>query len=632
MRYLSQRSSGIWYFRYQIPPKFRSHFSGQTEYKRSLHTRCRYTAKLRSAELQQRLWKNLVLIEQNINENNEERTSVDGFLKFFQLNERNVFGFSDELKRKIVKRLTHCLEVLESQPNLVRAQLRRIELQNEDSSDFIGSVDIIESLCNRNITPLHAAERYLSRLPFADNPRELHYSEEIRNIAITLFRHVYNFQQCLDALDVEGARTILSRIEEYEWRDINKSYSQLTTEDYLQSSLLEHETNTTTVNTNTLSIRQTETEKVVDIELVLESYELERLNQGCNLKEIKAVKASCRLVHDLLGSNNMANVSRQDANRVIPYIKLFPKNARTPANRKHFGDLGTKEIIEKNQQLGLPLRSEEQSLRDIGRVSTLYKWAKENEIITYNPFVSLSGSKSNSKSKAVSVDDVDTEKTKKDPFNEKDLQEIFSHHVYKRGKFRKWKKQRLNCQYWVPLIALTTGARPNEICQLNVKDVEVREGILCLLIQTMDDDQSVKSVNAIRIVPVPNKLLELGFADYLESVKHERKLFPDLTYTDHSGYYGKVEDWFTRTFTKPMSLTEQSKSFYSFRHTFIFDYQKRSARCSIINYLIGHKNGSIADDTYGGKFPIKLLKDKIEEFGGGDVLTDVLRYKPEEKK
>ncbi len=627
MRYLSQRSSGIWYFRYQIPPKFRSHFSGQTEYKRSLHTRCRYTAKLRSAELQQRLWKNLVLIEQHINENNEERTSVDGFLKFFQLNERNVFGFSDELKRKIVKRLTHCLEVLESQPNLVRAQLRRIELQNEDSSDFIGSVDIIESLCNRNITPLHAAERYLSRLPFADNLRELHYSEEIRNVAITLFRHVYNFQQRLDALDVEGARIILSRIEEYEWRDINKSYSDRTADYYLQcrDNGIVHKINRETCADEQLV---TQPSKVVDIEAVLESYKLEKQNQKKGMKEVEAVIHACRLVHDLLGTNDMAKVSRDDVNRIIPDVKLFPKNARGTANKKHFGNLNARDILEKNKQLKLPVRQEEQALRDIGRVSTLYRWAIEWEKIARNPFLGFADSKSKVK-RNFGPDGFKTSKLKKVPFSDLDLKKMFSHPVFTQLKFGRnpQNKMRLNFQYWAMLIAYTTGTRPNEVCQLRMADVRYVENILCFLIQEVDDDQSLKNDNAARLIPVPDILFKLGFQSYLDSVRGGRMLFPELTYTKDSGYYGKVEDWFTRTFSKPMNLTSQKKSFYSLRHTFVFDYQKRSQRCPIVADLVGHANGSITDDTYGGVFAVQLLKDKVNEFDSENVLKNVMPYK-----
>lgn len=46
MRYLSQRKNGIWYFRYQVPPKYRSLFEGRKEIKKSLATVNRREARL----------------------------------------------------------------------------------------------------------------------------------------------------------------------------------------------------------------------------------------------------------------------------------------------------------------------------------------------------------------------------------------------------------------------------------------------------------------------------------------------------------------------------------------------------------------------------------------------------------
>lgn len=48
-----------------------------------------------------------------------------------------------------------------------------------------------------------------------------HYSEEIHNIAITLCRFVQKFQQCLDVLDIDGAKDILNKIINYEWLDVH---------------------------------------------------------------------------------------------------------------------------------------------------------------------------------------------------------------------------------------------------------------------------------------------------------------------------------------------------------------------------------------------------------------------------
>lgn len=65
------------------------------------------------------------------------------------------------------------------------------------------------------------------------------------------------------------------------------------------------------------------------------------------MKEVRAVIASCRLVHDFLGSNDMLKVSRDDVNCIIPKIKQYPVNARSLANKKHFDGLNSIEIIEK---------------------------------------------------------------------------------------------------------------------------------------------------------------------------------------------------------------------------------------------------------------------------------------------
>ena len=217
-------------------------------------------------------------------------------------------------------------------------------------------------------------------------------------------------------------------------------------------------------------------------------------------------------------------------------------------------------------------------------------------------------------------------KDRKKPFDKTDLEKIFSHPIYTQGKFIHRQGQRLNYQYWVMLIAYTTGARPNEICQLMVNDISNIDDILCFIIQESDDTQSLKNDSAARIIPVPDILLQLGFEQYLESVKSKKQLFPELTYTTKSGYYGKMENWFQRNFSQAMGLSAQFKSFYSFRHTFIFDFQDREKRCPIVTSLVGHLNGNISDDVYGGRFSIKRLKDKIDEFQYHDVLKKIKPY------
>lgn len=541
--------------------------------------------------------------------------------QFNPLRETHIWGFSDGEKKKILKKCTECIETLEANPKLLRSQKTRIELYEENTNGALKSIDIIESLWFRDSTPFEIADSYLQSLPHAHNPKEKNplYLEEMRNIAILLCKYARDFQACVDFLDLKGARIVLKKIEDFEWEDIHDN-NEVKSDDLWQS--VEKFDDEQFIEKKA---KPQPKEDIVDIEKVLETYRLEKLNQNKGVKTVQAVISSCRLVHDLLGSNNISKITRDDVNRIIPKVKLFPKNAYLKKNAKNFDGLTAQEIIEKNKDLKLPVRKEEQSLRILGDVSSVYKWAIHHNLITYNPFEGLSPSKSKMP-RNFTNDGYTQVKNAKKPFTSDDLKKIFSLPVYTEGKIGFRCKMRLNYQYWVMLISYTTGARPNEICQLSTTDIKEIKGVLCFFIQEGTEFQSLKTDNAMRVIPVPDVILKLGFKSYLDSVKDKKQLFPELTFTKKSGYYGKVEDWFTRVISKPMELSKQSKSFYSFRHSFFYDFQLRSASCSIFKQIVGHKKDSLGDDRYGGMYPNHILKEKIEEFRYDTVLDDVLPY------
>ncbi|MBW2635100.1 MAG: hypothetical protein JRE14_13440 [Deltaproteobacteria bacterium] len=90
--------------------------------------------------------------------------------------------------------------------------------------------------------------------------------------------------------------------------------------------------------------------------------------------------------------------------------------------------------------------------------------------------------------------------------------------------------------FWIPLIALYTGARLEEICQLLLTDVTERDGIWCLSINETDapDMKSVKSGER-RIIPLHPFLIEdLRFIEYVKSIpKKDVRVFPKLKRVKH---------------------------------------------------------------------------------------------------
>lgn len=89
-------------------------------------------------------------------------------------------------------------------------------------------------------------------------------------------------------------------------------------------------------------------------------------------------------------------------------------------------------------------------------------------------------------------------------------------------------------QFWLPVLGLHTGARVNELCQLNpMVDIYYVDGILVLDITDESEAaegivKSVKNIPSCRLIPVHKNLLALGFDQYVEVLQKAgaKQLFP----------------------------------------------------------------------------------------------------------
>jgi integrase len=114
--------------------------------------------------------------------------------------------------------------------------------------------------------------------------------------------------------------------------------------------------------------------------------------------------------------------------------------------------------------------------------------------------------------------------------------------------------------FWIPLIALFTGARREEICQLYVSDLKKEKGICCLAIQEEVDkpDKSVKTSEK-RLVPLHPFIVEnFKFVGYVNNLKDQRgRIFPKLKRTESGHKYGGAfGQWFSR-FSMPVCIDIQ---------------------------------------------------------------------------
>lgn len=122
-------------------------------------------------------------------------------------------------------------------------------------------------------------------------------------------------------------------------------------------------------------------------------------------------------------------------------------------------------------------------------------------------------------------------------FTDEDLHAIFNRPWFKCGTVDRNREGRFHhyraFHYWLPLIGFFTGARINELCQLYLDDIKHDDaGFYFFEINSERADQSLKTINSRRKIPLHPTLIKLGLIHYCEALKkagHER-LFPELPY------------------------------------------------------------------------------------------------------
>jgi integrase len=153
------------------------------------------------------------------------------------------------------------------------------------------------------------------------------------------------------------------------------------------------------------------------------------------------------------------------------------------------------------------------------------------------------------------------------PWTEQELSTLFSQPLFTEKRLLRNKKSGGLAAYWVPLIAVFSGARVSEICQLKVQDIDTTPSHPIIKIRSRSDEQRLKTVNAERDIPIHPRLIQLGFLDYLERIKSTpdaSSLWPDLPKrNERSGGY--FSQWFGE-YLKTLPLTSEV-DFHSFRHT-----------------------------------------------------------------
>ncbi|WP_154860665.1 MULTISPECIES: site-specific integrase [Pseudomonas] len=227
------------------------------------------------------------------------------------------------------------------------------------------------------------------------------------------------------------------------------------------------------------------------------------------------------------------------------------------------------------------------------KLSAFMNWCKTNGYISSNPLTGLKMMTGAAKEARLS-------------FDQEDMKTLLNLDVLKtEARNHPWR-------YWLPLLGRFTGARLEELCQLCVDDFIEQQGIQCIRIDDISENQKLKNASSRRVLPLHPSLIELGLLRHAESVRATggNRLFPDLEPV--RGKLGHAPSkWFGRYKTK-LGVADSKKTFHSFRHTLIDDLRDAGVQDSLIKRIVGHEDSSVTFGVYGSRTPLKAMQDALQ--------------------
>lgn len=178
--------------------------------------------------------------------------------------------------------------------------------------------------------------------------------------------------------------------------------------------------------------------------------------------------------------------------------------------------------------------------------------------------------------------------------------------------------------YWLPLLAMYTGARLEELCQLHPDNVmqvlyhDEGSEISTWVIHITDagEGQGLKNAGSRRRIPLHPELERLGFISYLLQAKLQgrKRIFDKLTPSVDGKEGGNFTKWFGRYLRHTCKVEDRRMVFHSFRHLFKEIMRELEVSKEINDALTGHESGDVGDKYGSDVYPLRPLVNAIKQY------------------
>ena len=191
----------------------------------------------------------------------------------------------------------------------------------------------------------------------------------------------------------------------------------------------------------------------------------------------------------------VALISRTQCRDFLDVLRFLPANAS-----KVFPKLSPRDAADRARLRGdIKIISAANANSLMSNMSSFLNWAVNEELLARNP------------ARGLRLPDPVNKRDKRLPFSPEQLHAIFNAPLYRgcidgeRGYNKVGDQRPRNARFWVPLIALFTGARLGEICQLDVTDIRPIDGVSCIVVSQRSlvgtTDKQLKTSASDRLIP-----------------------------------------------------------------------------------------------------------------------------------
>ena len=237
---------------------------------------------------------------------------------------------------------------------------------------------------------------------------------------------------------------------------------------------------------------------------------------------LKAYRSSLEILLAVAGDVPVASVDHMVIGEFYKNLRWWPQKA---GSFKHLRNLSPREVLEFGLTQAKPQKiAPATEIRHTAGLNAFFETMLSIGQVPRNPMTLAKRDRAGQARLVVKS---------RHPFEQSDLHQIFNP-----STFVPWASKYPHT-WWIPQIALFTGARVEEIAQLRADDIQMDNGAMCFFLRPTSElevevdgmrERTFKNIASMRVIPIAQPLLDAGLLTFIDEVKAAGlvRLFPQL--------------------------------------------------------------------------------------------------------